>query len=224
MLILSDDPATRNYGRSLIEVDDNIKNDKLRFKIKKAWLVKSTILNTDVKGDISKILAKFSKNARKTYRKYGFNYYAAERFMPRGGAGTVQGCEVIAMMLCLNVRAFKTAESRLLPAVVWKTQIKRYYDLKDLYKQIKPCPDHLLDATLIGLYTVYSRLKIKPFSTLDKKDIKYIITRLKSIGTRIKVKEDESKRLEREARKEEKKKTSTPRTVKNKKNRIKRRS
>jgi hypothetical protein len=79
--------------------------------------------------------------------------------------------------------------------VSWKTQIKRYYDLAELYKRIKPCPDHLLDATFIGLYSVYTHLGIKPYSTMKKKDIEYIIARLVRTGRKIKIKELAAKAL-----------------------------
>jgi hypothetical protein len=189
--VLSDDPATVNYGRTVLVIDEG-RDSILKFKIIKAWLVRHTIRSEDVKTDIAKVLNDYQYKIETTLVKHGpFHLYCAERFMPRGGK--VQHGEAIAMMLAMNVHVLQGTTSKLIPAVSWKTQIKRYFDLDQLYKTIKPCPDHLLDAVFIGLYAAYTHLGIKPYSTIRTKDIAYIIGRLHKIGLKIKKKELEAR-------------------------------
>lgn len=187
--ILADDPAVKNYGRVFLIVKLKENSDKLLFRIRKTWLVQKRVDSTEVKQDILSILNDYHVSVEELQEKCGkIDIYIAERFMPRGGAGTIQGCEAISMMLSLNIITFQT-QTKLIPAVSWKTQIKRYYDLKDLYKRIKPCPEHLLDATLIGLYAAYSWNKIKPYSTLTKEDVKYLVLTLKRLGSLVVLRE-----------------------------------
>jgi hypothetical protein len=191
--ILADDPATVNYGRVLLLVRQ-CSNSRLKFSIKRAWLVSKTIRSETVKTDIFKVLGEYSRVMERVELKYRpIHVYCAERFMPRSGMLVGHG-EAIAMMLALNVRALPNTVSKLIPAVSWKTQIKRYFDLKELYKEIKPCPEHLLDAIFIGLYSAYVHFGIKPYSTLRLTDIDKIVERLQAIGDRIKIEEDKKKR------------------------------
>src|ERR1035437_4245598 len=146
--ILCEDPATVNYGRAVLEVSK--KGSQLRFTILYAGLVKTTIKPTEIKGDILKKLNKIAWSVSNVNARRGpFDIYTAERFMPRGSC--VQFGEPISMMLALTSTTLQV-RTQLVPAVSWKTQIRRYYELNDLYKMIKPCPDHLLDAVFIGLY------------------------------------------------------------------------
>ena len=196
MRVLSDDPAPKNYGRCLLDATV-IPGDRLKFKIVDAWLVTKPIQSNKIKEDISGIIFGYARYTKKALKRRGkIDCYIAERFMPRGGSGTVQHGEAINFMLCSNILAMlgKNVDCKLIPAVSWKTQIKRYYDLGQLYKDIRPCPEHLLDATLIGLYMVYFKAGIKPYSTLSPKDIYRIKARLLDIGGRIKEKEDDKKK------------------------------
>ena len=184
MIILSDDPAPKNYGRCLLSVTNT--TGSIRFEILKAWLVNPTIQSTDVKGEIKTVVDAYKKSFKKTIKKHNPDGYIAERFMPRGN--TVQGGETVSMMLGLNLDALSINHKiKLTPAVSWKTQIKRYFDLKQLYKDIRPCPDHLLDAVLIGLYLAYFEFNVKPYSHMTEEDIKYIVKKLKRIGVVLRI-------------------------------------
>ena len=191
--IVADDPATVNYGRAILEVSCRI--DTLKFKIKTAKLVTTLIKSDQVKGDIYGTEKSYIRALRRMAIKYGpFDMFIAERFMPRGGTGLVGHGEAISMMLGLNVhilgklsRNTGVDRCKLIPAVSWKTQIRRYFELKDLYKMVKPCPEHLLDAVMIGLYGAYTHFNLKPYNTLKTKDVAYIKNRLKGIGEIINV-------------------------------------
>ena len=201
LTVLGDDPGSVNYGRSLLQVS-NV-GDKIKFKLVGSWLVTKTIRNEWLKGtadlSILDILKKYRKYCKTTLKKHGpFDIAIAERFMPRGGTGTVQGAEVVSFMLGQSMITFNPKVlCKIIPAVTWKTQIKRYYSLDVLYGLINPCPNHLLDSVFIALYAAYFHYGIKPFSTLTRKDIAYIISHLKRIGVKIKIKEDKLKAMDK---------------------------
>ena len=179
--VACDDPAPKNYGRCFLRV--SIDETKLKVRIKKAGILKYPLKSEDIKTDIGKVLKRYRLFTRMEFKKKP-DIYAAERFMPRGS--TVQHGEAISFMLATNIHVLSNVYCKLISAVTWKSQIKRYFDLKQLYKDIKPCPDHLLDATLIGLYVVYVKQGIKPYSTMKNKHINSIVSKLKEIGTEIK--------------------------------------
>lgn len=213
--VIGDDPAPKNYGRCHLIV--KIDNERLKVRIKKAGILKQPLRSEEIKSDIGSVLRRYRLFTRMEFSKKP-DIYAAERFMPRGS--TVQHGEAISFMLATNITVLSGVYCKLISAVTWKSQIKRYFDLKQLYSEIKPCPDHLLDSTLIGLYVVYVKQGLKPYSTLKNKHIKYIVEKLKEIGVILKDEETREKQRIKALNKEVKKPKvkEKDRTIKGKKN------
>jgi hypothetical protein len=182
-VILGDDPATVNYGRTLLTVQLT-KDNTFRIVSLKSWMVANPIVPTDIKTNFRKVLTKYRRSVKALITEHGYpDIWIAERFMPRGGL--VQLGEAITCMLAVTALQLKSTVCTVIPAVTWKSQIKRYYDLSEIYAEVKPCPPHLVDSTFIALYGLYSHLGVKPYSTLSDRNVGRIIAGLKEIGFRV---------------------------------------
>jgi hypothetical protein len=154
----------------------NLSGDAPKFKVIKTLLIQKPI--NELKGNLYPALRRYRRELLKHVDKYGRpDLYAAERFMTRGIKGAT--IEMVSMMLAIDANCLRV-ETRLWPAVSWKSQVKRYYDLDGLYfilKQYK-VPPHILDSALIGVYTAFSIQGIKPFSTFTTKQMIHLIEAL----------------------------------------------
>lgn len=175
MLILCEDPGTKNFARTFLSSE--IRKDRLRFSVINTILIKGAV--NDLKGEINIKISDYAKELTKHVKANGSpDFYAAERFMTRGIKGAT--IEMVSMMLGINVIVLNKIPTRFWPAVSWKSQVKRYFDLDELYAILKQydVPPHILDSALIGVYTAFSTSGIKPFSTFSWKQMAKLLEEL----------------------------------------------
>ncbi len=157
--ILSNDPGKSNYAYSVVTVSRV--GEKLDFSVLENGMISTTVTQIKESKILRKELSAYSKTMKTLERLHKPNCIAAERYMTRGIRGPL--VEQINLMLGMLI-ARTTLPIKLIPAVTWKTAIKREgIDLKGVYKSCKATP-HQIDATLIGIYTGLQGFKIKGFT------------------------------------------------------------
>lgn len=181
--ILSDDPGSKNYGRSVVLVSKG-KKDRLRFKVKDVYLAEGMIQK--LMGNVEDTIMDYMGTICQFEAEFGpFDLYCAERFMSRGRFGGNLG-ELVSSMLTVNVIALECKVKTLIAAVTWKGPFKKLWDLDQLYKMIRPAEPHVLDATLIGIYAAHIHLGLKPFEKLTERDLEKIMIKIQAKYAKIK--------------------------------------
>jgi hypothetical protein len=177
MRVLADDPGSVNYGRSVVDVLRIQKTKKLVFRVKDTFLI--TKMLTNLTGDCEQSILEYQQSVCEFESEHGpFDYYAAERYMNRGIKGTL--IELISFMLAINIQTIETPNKKLLAAVTWKGPFKKIFDLDAAYKWIKPAPPHVLDATLIAIYSAHIHMGLKPFSELRPQNLASIMEKIQA--------------------------------------------
>jgi hypothetical protein len=151
VLTLSFDPGTANFGYCVSDFK------KRKYAILENGLIKPTVrdINNDVSGD----LKRYAKTIRKLCDRFPtIELFIAERFMTRGLSGPL--IESVAIMFGRGIPIVQTRTSvtdiKLVTAAVWKNEVNKTIDLKELYKIISVTP-HQADSFLMGAYNYYVR-------------------------------------------------------------------
>ncbi len=103
--------------------------------------------------------------------------FAAERYMVRGGGGTIT-IEYVAFMLGSVSSLLSPTPIKLLGASTWKNAFRRntktpdldsvYAEVKILLKEGTPITPHQVDAFLLGVYVAHQAVGLKGYEYLPK--------------------------------------------------------
>ena len=170
MKIFAHDPGTSNYGYAIVE-GEPVSDTKLKFRVLENGMCPCTM--KELKDHRLRRIEKNSylKWVGELIDKFQPDYMIAERFMTRGISGPT--IESVNMMLGI-LQSFNLRD-KYIPAAVWKNAATRNgIELKAWYKFCRVAP-HPLDATLIGVYDLHQRHKVKDFGSLNERTFERLI-------------------------------------------------
>lgn len=144
--LLGLDPGSRNFGASIVSLQDGI------FKVERASVLKSPVNDLTIINEQS---LNFHNELDGWQRKV--SGIVAERFQSRGLKGATVEC--VSYMLGYTKAAFPTRPLKLITAATWKVPLQRRFqvDLKEVYHEYRfDIVPHLLDATFIAIHGLES--------------------------------------------------------------------
>lgn len=164
--LLSCDPGSTNFGWAVLS--GRRIGDTLSFKIIANGMCPCPIKQVKNSKDLRSQQLIFQKWFAGMLDNYQIDAVCAERFMARGLLGALG--EYIGIMLGIMLCTSKHKPLKVFPAATWKNAVKRNTGDKEwlshAYKMIKVVP-HQLDATLMGVWTIYQGFKRTDFKGLD---------------------------------------------------------
>lgn len=164
MVVLGLDPGTVNFGWSLVDSD---------FNVLRCGLVQNTIRSVkEAREQQKSFLAEMRGYAKQA------GSVVAERYQARsvGGRSAVMGSlpEMVNLMLG-GLIVHRDVE--LVPAMIWKAQVKKVLDLDRLYKVCR-APAHVLDASMLACWRHHKLLNTTFHPTL--KQVKKVVDSIES--------------------------------------------
>lgn len=146
LTILGIDPGKRNAGYCVLRVQPK----PFKYQILEHGMLNHPV--DDLTGpDVLKRLNQFKSELRRVKNKHGVEYIIAERFMNRGGGGSMgTTIEVVGCMLALMAN-IGIKNVRFVVASQWKNQWNKINDLKEFYDSV-PIAPHQIDACGIAMY------------------------------------------------------------------------
>jgi len=162
MLILGLDPGLSNFGCSCIKITGD------KYSIKWTHLLKNKINNLTYPG-FEKEYIDFKREFVELIKREQLDGVCAERFLTRGRFwGNIS--ENIGIML--GVLKEICAQYKLPFLLITSSQWKNHFNklkfprkLDNLYKVLRPYPPHLVDASLIGIYSIR---RLRNFDLIDR--------------------------------------------------------
>jgi len=172
--ILGLDPGIKNFAASIQEIQfigmheqgRKIRSHEIDIQIIKTGLLKNPMY--DVNTGVVEQNRRFVGEMRGILRKYKPDIVCAERFQNRGfraGGGQMEAVNLMLGALA-SMEEFDNIQLKLVSPMVWKSAVKKQFDLKEAYKRCR-FPVHEWDATLIGLYGAYIITEQTPFSCYE---------------------------------------------------------
>lgn len=143
------DPGIKNHAVSIMDI--TFRPRGMDVKVIKSGILKNPVfdLNTDVVAQCQL----YCNEMTRIIEKYNPVMVCAERFQNRGFRAGGSQMEAVNVMLgalsCLP--HFDNVQLKLVSPVVWKSAVKRHFELKEHYKLCR-FPVHEFDAGLIGIY------------------------------------------------------------------------
>lgn len=190
--ILAHDPGSKNYGIAVLEVQIGARNSppkNLKFKVLDFWKVENTLQSLKLSGMKGKKrgktrrekvkfspeaeLASYFAEVQHATHAYDIDVQIAERYMSRRMGGVTIELVNMELGVLRTLCMIQGTPLRLIPASQWKNEAGRQgIDLEDIYAKVKPVSPHEVDATMIGLYGVYSLMKWKPYQSEGRHHIR----------------------------------------------------
>lgn len=153
--VLAHDPGSTNYGYAVIK--GTLIKDRLHFKVVENGKIRNTIKQMKFRKIREKEREAYAREVGKIIKKHKPDFQIAERYMTRGIKGILIEC-VSSMLNTLELR-FDTP-LKLIPAVTWKTELKKCEaDFKEWYKKCRTTP-HQLDSAGMGIYAIMKFLNV----------------------------------------------------------------
>jgi hypothetical protein len=167
--ILSCDPGSINFGFSVLT--GRIQDGEISFKVVANGMCPCPLKRVKKSKDLRDQQVQFQLWFENLIFKHNIDAVCAERFMARGLLGPLgEYIGIMLGMMGLILIQKNKKPLKIFPAATWKNAVRRNADDKEFldktYK-IAKVPPHQLDASLMGVWTLYQGYNRTDFEGLD---------------------------------------------------------